>query len=81
MEKLNTKYFLYTNQMKVIQTKIKDVLIIEPDVFGDNRGWFSETYNKDKLTEFGINIDFIQDNHSFSEKKNNPRRTTFSNYP
>lgn len=55
--------------MKVIPTKIKDVLIIEPDVFGDNRGWFSESYNKEKLKEFGIDVDFVQDNHSFSATK------------
>jgi len=55
--------------MKVIPTKIKDVRIIEPDVFGDNRGWFSESYNKEKLKEFGIDVDFVQDNHSFSATK------------
>lgn len=55
--------------MKVISTKINDVLIIEPDVFGDNRGWFSESYNKEKLKEFGIDVDFVQDNHSFSATK------------
>ena len=72
---------LNINNMKVIQTKIKDVLIIEPDVFGDNRGWFSETYNKEKLKEFGLDIDFIQDNHSFSATKGTLRGLHIQNSP
>jgi dTDP-4-dehydrorhamnose 3,5-epimerase len=67
--------------MKIVQTTLKEVLIIEPDVFGDNRGWFSETYNKEKLKELGIDIDFIQDNHSFSEKKGTLRGLHIQNSP
>jgi dTDP-4-dehydrorhamnose 3,5-epimerase len=55
--------------MKVISTEIPDVLILEPKVFGDDRGFFFESYNKksfEKLT--GINTDFVQDNHSRSSK-------------
>lgn len=52
--------------MKVTQTGIDGLVIIEPDVHGDHRGWFSETYNKTKLAEHGITIDFVQDNQSFS---------------
>lgn len=52
-----------------VETGIKDLYILEPDVFGDNRGWFSESYNKNKLSNLGINIDFIQDNHSLSVEK------------
>lgn len=55
--------------MKIQKTKIEDVLIIEPTVFGDHRGWFTETYSKVKLKEYGVDIDFIQDNHSFSGQK------------
>jgi len=55
--------------MKLINTYIKDVIIIEPKVFGDHRGWFTETYSKEKFRELGINIDFIQDNHSLSIAK------------
>lgn len=55
--------------MKITPTEIKDVYIIEPDVFEDHRGWFAETYNKEKFKEYGIDINFIQDNHSFSLKK------------
>ena len=44
--------------------EIKEVLIIEPDIFQDNRGWFFEPYNKEKFNNAGINTDFVQDNHS-----------------
>jgi dTDP-4-dehydrorhamnose 3,5-epimerase len=67
--------------MKVIQTKIKDVLIIEPDIFNDSRGWFFESYNKEKLKKLGIDIDFIQDNHSLSLKKGTLRGLHFQNPP
>lgn len=67
--------------MKIIQTTIKDVLIIEPDVFGDQRGWFSESYNKQKLRELGVDIDFVQDNHSYSKEKGTLRGLHFQNSP
>lgn len=67
--------------MKIIQTKIQDVLIIEPDVFTDNRGWFFESYNKEKLKELGIDIDFVQDNHSFSALKGTLRGLHLQNNP
>ena len=55
--------------MKVIATKIPDVLIIEPMVFGDNRGFFYESFNQKKFTELtGIDNDFVQDNHSLSSR-------------
>lgn len=52
--------------MKVNKTSIPEVLIIETDVFGDHRGYFTETYNKKRYEEAGITIEFIQDNMSFS---------------
>lgn len=52
--------------MKVFETSLKDAKLIETDVFGDHRGFFTESYNKEKFTEAGINHDFIQDNHSLS---------------
>ena len=52
--------------MKVIDTKLKDVKIIEMDVFGDHRGFFTESYTRQKLSNAGIDIDFLQDNHSLS---------------
>lgn len=54
--------------MKVIESEIPDVLIIEPNVFGDDRGFFFESYNKKQLSDIGISAEFIQDNHSRSEK-------------
>nr|WP_275900612.1 dTDP-4-dehydrorhamnose 3,5-epimerase [Paenibacillus periandrae] len=52
--------------VKLVTTNIKDVLIIEPAVFGDNRGFFMESYNGKKFGEQGIKHTFIQDNHSLS---------------
>jgi dTDP-4-dehydrorhamnose 3,5-epimerase len=55
--------------MNFIRTEIKDVVIIEPRVFGDERGYFVETFREDKLSEFlGYKIDFCQDNESKSKK-------------
>ena len=54
--------------MKTINTRIPEVILIEPDVFGDNRGFFMETWHKQKYSEAGINADFVQDNHSKSSK-------------
>lgn len=51
-----------------IETKIQGVYIIEPKVFGDNRGYFMETYNKEHFTEAGLNMTFVQDNESKSTK-------------
>lgn len=50
--------------------KIKDLVLIEPQVFSDNRGFFLETYNQKIFVENGINNVFIQDNHSKSQSKN-----------
>ena len=53
--------------MKVIKTNIDGVLIIEPTVFGDSRGYFFESYNKQRFNEAtGLDIDFVQDNQSKS---------------
>lgn len=54
--------------MNVIETEIPDLLIIEPQVFEDERGFFVETYNKTRYQEAGIPGDFIQDNLSESKK-------------
>lgn len=58
-------YFFY--QMNIEQTLIKDLVIITPNVFEDERGYFFEAYNKSKLSALGITIDFVQDNQSFSK--------------
>ena len=51
-----------------IETKIKDLYIIEPKVFGDNRGYFMESYNKNDFVEAGLTMEFVQDNESKSKK-------------
>ncbi len=55
--------------MKLTNTNLEGVVVLEPTVFGDHRGWFMETYNEEDLLESGINIKFVQDNHSFSATK------------
>jgi len=52
--------------MNIISTIIPDVLLIEPRVFQDERGFFLESYQKNKFREAGIDVDFVQDNHSKS---------------
>ena len=55
--------------MKIIKTKIPDVLILEPKVFGDDRGFFFESFNEQALlAQAGITTRFVQDNHSKSAK-------------
>ena len=53
---------------KRTDTSIEGVCIIEPTVFGDNRGYFMETYQKNDFAEIGINYEFVQDNQSKSKK-------------
>ena len=55
-------------KFKRTDTSIEGVYIIEPTVFGDNRGYFLETYNKKDFEEIGIKTEFIQDNQSKSTK-------------
>jgi len=52
--------------MKIIKTKLDGVLVIETDVFGDHRGFFTESYNQEKFKNEEIGYHFIQDNHSLS---------------
>ncbi len=52
--------------MKYIPTKISDVILMEPTVFGDHRGFFMETWQRKDSAEKGIDYDFVQDNHSKS---------------
>lgn len=54
--------------MKIITTSIKGLLIIEPAIFQDGRGYFFESYNKKRYQDNDINIDFVQDNQSFSQR-------------
>lgn len=67
--------------MKAIETKIPGVRIIETDVFGDRRGYFTETYNKPKYEDLGITTEFVQDNMSFSAQKGTLRGLHWQNPP
>jgi dTDP-4-dehydrorhamnose 3,5-epimerase len=67
--------------MRIIETNIKDLLIIEPQVFRDSRGWFIESYSKVKLKEQGLDCDFVQDNHSYSAQKGTLRGLHFQLAP
>ena len=55
--------------MNIIKTNLNDVLILEPQIFGDERGWFMESWSDRTLKDAGIDISFVQDNHSFSAVK------------
>ena len=55
--------------MNIIKTDLPGVVIIEPQVFGDARGWFTETWSVAKMQAAGLDYDFVQDNHSFSAQK------------
>lgn len=67
--------------MKVHETEIPGVLIIDTDVFGDHRGYFTETYNKPKYEAAGIHADFVQDNMSFSAQPGTLRGLHWQNPP
>ena len=54
--------------MKFTPTQIPDVVLIEPEVFGDERGFFMETWHATKFANAGIDTRFVQDNHSLSEQ-------------
>ena len=54
--------------MKVTTCDLQGLLIIEPDVFGDNRGYFMESWNRQRYREAGLDFDFVQDNFSLSRR-------------
>ena len=54
--------------MKIGPMNIPEVLLIEPDVFGDSRGFFMESWHRKKYAEAGLDVDFVQDNHSGSQQ-------------
>jgi dTDP-4-dehydrorhamnose 3,5-epimerase len=54
--------------VKIIDTALPDVKIIEPKIFGDDRGFFMETWNARTFAGLGLNLDFVQDNHSRSAR-------------
>ncbi len=55
-------------QLKIESEHLDGVAVIVPEVFEDERGFFMETYRSDQFAELGLDIDFVQDNHSRSEK-------------
>ena len=59
--------------MNIITTGLEGVIIIEPKIFRDDRGFFTESYSKRKFEELGLNYDFIQDNHSLSVQEGTVR--------
>lgn len=56
------------SKFKRIETGIESLVVIEPTVFGDDRGFFMESYSKKDFEEIGLNMEFVQDNHSKSKK-------------
>lgn len=54
--------------MRVLTTPLADALILEPKVFGDSRGFFFESWNRQTFAALGLDIDFVQDNHSRSQR-------------
>jgi len=54
--------------MKLIKTSIKGLVLVEPDVYPDSRGYFFESFQREKFLELGIDADFVQDNESMSQK-------------
>lgn len=67
--------------MKKIETKLPGVYIVEPQVFGDHRGYFMETYSTKTFAEIGITNVFVQDNQSFTAQKGMLRGIHFQNNP
>ena len=63
--------------MNVIKTEVLDVYILEPKVFGDNRGWFMESWSEKTMEEAGLYYKFVQDNHSYSAVKGTLRGLHF----
>ena len=67
--------------MNRIDTKLPGVYIIEPQVFGDQRGYFMETWSTRNFEEMGLHYDFVQDNQSFSSQQGILRGIHFQNAP
>lgn len=67
--------------MKITETDLPGVLILEPRRFGDDRGWFMESWNRETLRGHGIEIDFVQDNHSYSAPRGTVRGLHYQSPP
>ncbi|MBQ6298590.1 MAG: dTDP-4-dehydrorhamnose 3,5-epimerase [Selenomonadaceae bacterium] len=67
--------------MQVTKTALEGVLILEPKVFGDARGWFMETWSARKFEAAGLNFNFVQDNQSYSAQKGTLRGLHYQTAP
>lgn len=67
--------------MKVETTSLPGVLLLTPQRFGDHRGFFCESYNRDRMKNLGVTIDFVQDNHSLSRRAGTVRGLHFQSPP
>jgi len=67
--------------MNIVQTRLQGVVILEPRVFADARGWFYESWSAARLQQAGFAHEFVQDNHSFSLSKGTLRGLHFQNNP
>lgn len=67
--------------MNVIETKLPGVVILEPQVFGDHRGWFMESWSQKTMADNGLNVNFVQDNQSYTARKGTLRGIHFQQYP
>jgi dTDP-4-dehydrorhamnose 3,5-epimerase len=67
--------------LQVEETALPGVLLITPRRFGDSRGFFSESYNRSRMAEHGVTIDFVQDNHSLSAQPGTVRGLHFQAPP
>lgn len=67
--------------MKRVESSIPGLCVIEPQVFGDHRGWFMETYSVRAFADLGIDTVFVQDNQSFSAQQRTLRGIHFQNSP
>ena len=67
--------------MNVIKTELEGVFILEPKIFGDSRGWFTESWSKRTMEETSLFYEFVQDNHSFSAQKGTLRGIHFQLNP
>ena len=67
--------------MRIEETELAGLIVLTPRRFGDDRGWFAETWNAATLREAGIELDFVQDNHSFSARKGTLRGLHYQSPP
>jgi len=67
--------------MNIVNTELPGVVIVEPQVFGDSRGWFLESWSAEKMKAAGLDYNFVQDNHSFSSQKGVLRGIHFQQSP